>query len=86
MHMRKTAPSVALRALVGLPDQLLDQVTEGVIDIAVLYAPRLKPGLMIEPLAEEKLVLVTTERSATHDPEAVSPDFIYVDWGPQFSS
>ena len=60
--MRHAAPQLALRAEVGLPDSLIDQVSEGILDIALVYAPHQRPGLKIELLVEEKLVLVTTSR------------------------
>ena len=46
---------------VGVPESLMTQVAEGVLDIAVMYAPHHRPGLKIESLFEEKLVLVTTD-------------------------
>src|SRR3954467_10381357 len=37
--MRRTAPEIALRTQLGLPEDLTTQVVNGVLDIAVLYAP-----------------------------------------------
>jgi len=53
------------------------------LDIAVIYAPQQRPGLRIEQLIEEKLVLVTThKRGRALDPA----DYVYVDWGPEFAA
>ena len=81
--MRRSAPQLGLRTQVGLPEGLMNQVSEGVIDIAVLYAPQHRPGLKIELLMKEKLVLVTTVRgkAATR-----ADDYVYVDWGPEFAA
>jgi LysR family transcriptional regulator, flagellar master operon regulator len=81
IRMRHTAPELALRAEVGLPESLVNQVAEGTLDIAVVYAPQQKPGLKIELLVEEQLVLVTTSL-----PERVqgSDDYVFVDWGQEF--
>ena len=81
--MRRSAPQLAVRTQVGLPESLMNQVGDGVIDIAVLYAPQHRPGLKIEKVMEEKLVLVTTERrkGAKH-----RGDYVYVDWGPEFAA
>ena len=83
-----SAPDLALRAQVGVPDSLMTQVMEGVLDIAVIYAPQHRPGLKIELLFEEKLVLVTTDPDASRtglNPEtAVRSDYVYVDWGTDF--
>jgi DNA-binding transcriptional LysR family regulator len=82
--MRRSATQLAVRAQVRLPQELMSQVAEGVIDIAVMYAPQYRPGLKIELLMKEKLVLVTTARrkSGTPHPE----DYVYVDWGPDFAA
>src|SRR5688572_25540667 len=60
LWMRTAAPHLAVRTELGFPDDLLNRVSEGVLDIAVVYAPRQRPGLRIELLIEEKLVMVTT--------------------------
>ena len=81
--MRQAAPQLALRAEVGFPESLLDQVAEGTLDIAVVYAPHQRPGLRVELLIEEKLVLVTTSRRG----QAQRPtDYVFVDWGPEFAA
>ncbi|HET6493524.1 MAG TPA: LysR family transcriptional regulator, partial [Burkholderiales bacterium] len=83
LWMRQAAPQLALRAEVGLPGSLIDQVTEGILDIAVVYAPHQRPGLKIELLIEEKLVLVTTSRRGQAQRVA---DYVFVDWGPEFTA
>ena len=81
--MRRSAPQLAVRTHVALPETLMDQVSEGVIDIAVLYAPQQRPGLKVELLAKEKLVLVTTARRKASRRES---EYVYVDWGPEFAA
>jgi DNA-binding transcriptional LysR family regulator len=81
LWMRHSAPDVALRASVGLADDLTNQVAEGILDIAVVYAPRHRAGLSIELVAEERLVMVTTSGSA----KTAEDDYVYVDWGPGFA-
>jgi DNA-binding transcriptional LysR family regulator len=81
--MRRSAPQLALRTHVGLPEALMEQVGEGAIDIAVLYAPQHRPGLKVELLMKEKLVLVTTGRRKSSPPES---EYVYVDWGPEFAA
>lgn len=82
--MRRSATQLAVRAQVRLPQELMSQVSEGVIDIAVMYAPQYRPGLKIELLMKEKLVLVTTARRKAATPQA--EDYVYVDWGPDFAA
>ncbi len=83
LRMREAAPQLALRTEVGAPADLLDRVAQGVLDIAVVYAPQQRPGLRIDLLIEERLVMVTSAGSATRpDPQ----DYVYVDWGPEFAA
>ena len=83
LWMRHAAPQLALRAEVGLPDSLVDQVAEGILDIAVVYAPRQRPNLRVELLIEEKLVLVTASRRGR---TRQASDYVFVDWGPEFAA
>src|SRR3954447_476219 len=80
--MRRSLPDIALRVHVDVPKDLIDQVASGMVDVAIMYAPQHRPGLKIDLLTEEKLVLVTTS------PEARLLDtieYVYMDWGPDFT-
>ena len=83
LWMRRAAPQLAVRTEVGIAGTLLDEVAEGTLDIAVVYAPHQRPGIKIELLIEEKLVLVTTGRRGTA-PQPAS--YVYVDWGREFAA
>jgi DNA-binding transcriptional LysR family regulator len=81
--MKKAKPEIAIHAHVGVPGQLIDQLRTGIIDIAVLYAPKLLPGFRVELLQEEQLVLVRTKgEDETRD----AKNYVYVDWGPLFAA
>ena len=75
------APDVAVRALIALEDDLMSALIEGRADIGVMYTPQARPGLKIEQLLEEHLVMVSTRRDPPSEPQA---DYVYVDWGPEF--
>jgi len=81
--MHRSAPHLALRTAVAAPAELLEQVATGVLELAVLYAPQQRPGLKIELLIEDRLVLVTSARRASV-PKAA--DYVLVDWGPEFAA
>lgn len=83
LGMRESAPDLALRTEVGVAEDLLERVANGTLDIVIAYAPRQRPGLRIELLIEEKLVLVTTTPGA-QAPQAA--DYVYVDWGSEFAA
>jgi DNA-binding transcriptional LysR family regulator len=79
--MRAEAADVALRAEIGLEEDLMLGLVEGRVDIGVMYTPQSRPGLFVELLLEEKLVLVSTEPAEAAQPGA---NYVYVDWGPEF--
>jgi len=82
LWMRQAHPDVAVRAAVDTPSRLLERVQDGSLDVAVLYSPPQRPELVLELLAEEKLVLVTT----AEDGAVRAEDYIYVDWGEPFTT
>jgi DNA-binding transcriptional LysR family regulator len=79
--MHRECREIALRTEVDSPANLLARVEEASLDVAVLYNPPSRPGLVAELLLEEKLVLVTTARADGLDPET----YVHVDWGPAFA-
>jgi DNA-binding transcriptional LysR family regulator len=80
--MNRFCPEIALRAEVDSPARLLDGVRDGSLDVAVLYNPPQRAGLVNELLAEEKLIMVTSSA----DGKLHSDQYIYVDWGPSFAA
>lgn len=80
--MRRSLPDIALRVHVDVPYDLINQVASGFVDVAIMYAPQHRPGLKIDLLIEEKLVLVTTSPEARLFDEI---DYVYMDWGPDFT-
>ena len=79
--MKEARPEISIRAESGLEPELMAGLIEGRTDIGVMYTPQSRPGLKIEQLFEEKLILVSTERKARPEPQ---PGSVYVDWGPEF--
>lgn len=79
--MRRAAPDVSLRAEIGLEADIMQGLAEGRIDIGVMYTPQIRPGLKVEPLLVERLVLVTTE---SKEVPKLGPRYVLVDWGPEF--
>jgi DNA-binding transcriptional LysR family regulator len=80
--MRRSHPDIALRAHVDVPQDLIAHVVAGLVDIAIMYAPQQRPGLVIDLLMEEELVLVTTATAAYR---ADDPQYVHVEWGSDFS-
>lgn len=75
--LRTNYASIAVTVETGDAAFLVERLRHGVLDLAVVYRPEYIPGLQIELLLEEKLIMVQT-------PGREAP-YIYVDWGPVFS-
>jgi DNA-binding transcriptional LysR family regulator len=61
-RMRRAAPDVAVHVEADYSTSLMRQLGDGVLDIGVMYAPRQTPGLVVEELLVEQLILVSTEK------------------------
>jgi LysR family transcriptional regulator, flagellar master operon regulator len=81
LWMRQSLRDVALSVHVDVPQDLINQVAGGLVDVAIMYAPQHRPGLKIDLLMEEELVLVTTDPAASGN----ELDYVHVDWGPDFT-
>lgn len=79
-HMRDTAPDLSIRSEISFEEDLMRRLVEGTLDIGMMYTPQHSPGLEVEHLFDERLVLLTT------DPDQPWPgqDYIFVNWGPAF--
>ena len=78
--MRDAASDVAIRSEIGFEEDLMRRLVEGTLDIALMYTPSHAPGLVVEHLFDETLVLVSSRRDTRWPDE----DYIYVEWGPGF--
>lgn len=78
--MRNTATDVAIRSDIGFEEDLMRRLIEGTLDISLMYTPSHAPGLVVEHLFDETLVLVSS-RPDTRWPDE---DYVYVEWGPAF--
>jgi DNA-binding transcriptional LysR family regulator len=79
--MRKIAPDISVRAEVGLDEDLMHGLVEGRLDIGVMYTPQSRPGLTVERILEELLVLVSTEKDSG---SWMGEGYVYIDWGAEF--
>ncbi len=57
-RLREAIPGHAVRVEIGQGADLLKQLEQGVLDAALVYQPEYWPGLQVEQLLEEKLVMV----------------------------
>lgn len=80
-RIRAAVPELALRCEIGFEADLMQGIVEGRLDIGVMYTPEQRPGLTVEMLHEETLVLVSSTPET-----APGEGYVYVDWGPEFAS
>jgi DNA-binding transcriptional LysR family regulator len=78
--MRRASPDVSIRGEIGFEEDLMRRLVEGSLDVGLMYTPSHVPGLVVEHLFDETLVLVSS-RADTRWP---GDDYIYVEWGPGF--
>lgn len=76
LALRQQHADVAVRVEVGERASLHEKVEQGVVDAALVHQPDYWPGMQVEQLMEEKLILV---RHRDND-----APYVYVDWGADF--
>ena len=83
LWMRRECPEIAISAYINSAERLMEQVQEGSLDVAILYAAPVRPGVVAELLFEERLVLVRT----TSGDRPIGPeDHVNIDWGEDFAA
>jgi DNA-binding transcriptional LysR family regulator len=78
--MRQAAPDISIRSEIGFEEDLMRRLIEGTLDVGLMYTPSHAPGLIVEHLFDETLVMV----SSHPDTRWPGEDYIYVEWGPGF--
>jgi DNA-binding transcriptional LysR family regulator len=78
--MRRVAPDISLRMEVSLEAEMMQGLVQGTLDLGLMYTPESRPGLGIERLFDEKLLLVSTD-AACRGPD---DGYVHIDWGEEF--
>lgn len=80
--MAEYMPHIAFRAEVAHHQRLTRQMIEGTTDIAVMYTPQVRPGIIVETLFEDTVVMVSTNPES----DDIDNDYVFVDWGEEFAA
>lgn len=80
--MNENAPGIATRIQSDYSVYLLNEMRDGLLDLALMFEPIYSPGLNMEPLFEEPLILVSSEPRTVGSGH--TEGYIYIDWGHQF--
>lgn len=75
-EIQKKVPLRAIKTHIAEGPVLLEQLELGLLDVVLVYHPAYWPGLQVEQVLEEKLILVRVV-------DKPNP-YVYVDWGPTF--
>ncbi len=81
--MQSAAPDVAIKTTLGYSSAMLQSVSDGALDLAVIYRPEARPGLEIEQLFEERLIRVSSEPAPKTD---LNTRYVFINWGPEFQA
>jgi DNA-binding transcriptional LysR family regulator len=81
--LRSSMPDIAVSATTGVSSAMAERLIEGTLDLAVTYRPVPRPGIVIEHLFDEELVLVTSGEPKGRTPGA---DYVFVSWGAEFEA
>ncbi len=81
-NMSASFPDIQFRAQIGFEADLMMDLIDGSLDIGVMYTPQSRPSLCVEPLLEERLILVTSDPHSHHQPDP--EHYVHVEWGPEF--
>jgi len=80
--MREQMPETSLRLEIGFEEDIMQGLIESTIDIGLMYTPENRPGLGIERIFDETLVLVSTACNG----EWNSQNYVHIDWGAEFEA
>lgn len=81
--MREAHSHIAVTTSVGSSNALMERLSEGTLDLAVIYRAQTRAGIVIEHILDEELVLVSSRDGATRKP---GPGYVFVNWGPEFEA
>lgn len=79
--MRRRGGAIALRTEAHGGGTIMQLLSDGMLDVGVLFDPQQRPGFTVERLFAESLMLVSTSPNSAAPFES---DYMFVDWGPEF--
>lgn len=81
-ELTRKLPTVAVRFHTTEPQNLSNMLLRGLLDVAVMYMPIIRPGFKVEHIMDDRLVLVT----AIEDHDGIlRDDYVYSVWGEEFA-
>ncbi len=81
--LREEIPDLAVTATMGFSTMLIERLSEGTLDLAIVYRPIHRPGFIVEHLFDEELALITSNECSERRPGS---NYVFVNWGPEFQA
>ncbi len=81
--MQRARPDISIRIESALEPVLMRGLIEGRLDIGVMYTPQSRPGLKVEHLFEDRLIMIATDAQSAPEPQ---PGYVLIDWGSEFQA
>lgn len=81
--MQRARPDISIRIESALEPELMRGLVEGRLDIGVMYIPQSRPGLKVEYLFDDRLIMIATDVQSAREPQ---PGYVLVDWGSEFQA
>ncbi|QLC74788.1 LysR family transcriptional regulator [Pseudomonas sp. LPB0260] len=81
--MKSNVPDFALRVEADWSQRMIHNLSDGYLDIILTSVPHTVPGLKIEKLMDDPLILVSSCPASVS--ESLTNNYIYIDWGPHFN-
>ena len=76
--------TAALQATVMQSDALVRELLDGILDLGFVFDPPKTPQLQVKELIPVPLIMVSAESNLNAE-QALSENYIYVDWGTSFA-
>lgn len=80
--MDNSVPNVATRIISDYSEPLMRMLRDGLLDLALMYAPKQQANLCIEKFTHEEIILVATEPRDVNF--GMVDGYVFVDWGDDF--
>jgi DNA-binding transcriptional LysR family regulator len=81
--LRDTHSHIAVTTSVGASNVLIERLSEGTLDLAIVYRAQTRAGIVIEHILDEELVLVSSGDGSARKP---GRGYVFVNWGPEFEA
>jgi len=82
LRLKEEFPNAVFNAKIGTASSLIQKMHNGTMDLCFVYSPYTNTGLKAKKLFDEQFVMVANTPRQT---VKIPTDYIYVDWGTEFT-